>query len=148
MKNKICPKCKIENPLAASFCRHCGHSFSEESKKGSELSPKINEFLILESFYTIGSVINLMWEVDNYTKITLNGEDVTNHDSYEFIVNGDAVIEKKEFIEMLHQLKLKEDIIKSAEAMYKDLDLNNDSVISFNEFLQIFKDVTCKKKSK
>ena len=63
--------------------------------------------------------------------------------------NGDAVIEKKEFIELLRQLKWEEDTIKRyAKKIYKDLDLNNDSVISFNEFLQIYKDAICKKKSK
>lgn len=94
MTNKICPRCKTENPLAASFCRHCGYSFPEESKEGTSLAPKINEFLVVEEeFYTIGSVINLMWEVDNFSSLTLNGESITNHDSYEYVVTGDAVLE-------------------------------------------------------
>lgn len=93
MATKICPKCKIENPIEASFCRHCGYTFTEESKNGTSLTPKIKEFLVVESFYTVGSVINLMWDVENYTSITLNGELVTNRDSSEILVEGDMTLD-------------------------------------------------------
>ena len=93
MATKICPICNILNPVEASFCRHCGYSFSEESKRGTILAPKIKEVLIAESFYTIGSVINLMWEVENYTSITLNGELVTNREYCEILVEGDMTLD-------------------------------------------------------
>ena len=93
MATKICPICNILNPVEASFCRHCGYSFSEESKRGTSIAPKIKDFLIAESFYTIGSVINLMWEVENYTSITLNGELVTNREYCEILVEGDMTLD-------------------------------------------------------
>lgn len=93
MIDKICPKCAIANPLAANFCRSCGYEFSEESKAGKDLSPIINEFIVVEDYYTTGSIINLMWDAENFTSITLNGENVTNRDSYEYDVKGDATID-------------------------------------------------------
>lgn len=93
MRSKRCSICKTENPIAARFCRHCGHPFSEESKKGVELAPKIKDFIVIEDFYTIGSVVNLIWDVENYTSVSLNGECVTNRDSFEYIISGDATLE-------------------------------------------------------
>lgn len=105
MVTKKCPKCNIENPIEASFCRHCGNSFTEESKHGINLRPRIKDFLIVESFYTIGSVINLMWDVENYTSITLNDELVTNHDSCEFLVEGDTTLDLIAFNDFARDLK-------------------------------------------
>ena len=39
--------------------------------------------------YTIGSFIVIMWDVENATHISLNGVNVTNHNSYEYEVKGD-----------------------------------------------------------
>ena len=39
--------------------------------------------------YTIGSFVDIMWDVTNATHISLNGMNVTNHDSYEYEVKGD-----------------------------------------------------------
>lgn len=109
MRNKRCSICKTENPIAAGFCRHCGHPFSEESKKGVELVPKIKDFIIVEDFYTIGSVVNLIWDVENYTSLTLNGELVTNHDSSEYNVSGDATLEliaSNDYAQDIRRLKI------------------------------------------
>ena len=65
-----------------------------------------------------------------------------------FDKNGNAVIEKNEFVDLLHALGCTEIDAKGAEALYKDIDLNNDSVISFNEFLHIMKKIKPKGKKK
>ncbi len=86
MKEKICPKCKTANPVAANFCRHCRFEFPEESKNGTSLSPLIKEFRIRESGYTIGSTIQLEWEVENATAIKLNDTDAGGSCETEMIV--------------------------------------------------------------
>ncbi len=93
MTNKICPKCNSENPLAANFCRLCGYNFPEDSRVGVSLRPTIKALIVVDSNYTIGSVISIMWEVDNATTITINGDNVTNSDSYEYLVQGDDNLE-------------------------------------------------------
>ncbi len=62
--------------------------------------------------------------------------------------NGNAVIEKNEFVDLLHAIGFTDIDEKEAEALYKDIDLNNDSVISFNEFLHIMKKMKPKAKKK
>lgn len=93
MTNKICPKCCTENPQAANYCRLCGYNFPEETRDGRSLYPVIKELLVVDSNYTIGSLVSIMWEVDNATSILINGVNVTNSDSYEFLVQGDDNIE-------------------------------------------------------
>lgn len=90
---KSCPKCDTLNPTEASFCRQCGHHFSEESKEGKTISPVIKDLLVMDEFYTIGSHITLMWDVANATHLTLNGVDVTCHENAEHEVTGDEVLE-------------------------------------------------------
>ena len=73
---KVCPKCKTENPKAANFCRHCQYEFPEGTKDGTSLSPQIHSFKIQEDNYTIGSVVNFEWTVENANIIKLNDYDV------------------------------------------------------------------------
>ena len=62
--------------------------------------------------------------------------------------NGNGVIEKNEFVELLKSLGY-EDVEKSEiDALFKDIDLNSDSVISFAEFLVLMKKMTGKKTKK
>ena len=89
MSIKKCPKCGRENPIAANFCRHCGYKFSEASKQGNVLQPIIKDLVVMTDTYTIGSFVDIMWDVTNATHISLNGMNVTNHDSYEYEVKGD-----------------------------------------------------------
>lgn len=86
MSIKKCPKCGRENPIAANFCRHCGYKFSEASKQGNVLQPIIKDLVVMTDTYTIGSFVDIMWDVTNATHISLNGMNVTNHDSYEYEV--------------------------------------------------------------
>lgn len=74
---KKCPICNNENPIAASFCRHCRYEFSEESKNGQSLVPQIALFKVMDNGYCEGSKIRLEWDVKNATKLMLNGKDVT-----------------------------------------------------------------------
>lgn len=83
---KICPKCKTENPIVASFCRHCRYEFPEATKNGTSVSPQILSFKIQESNYTIGSIIHIDWTVENATIIKLNEFDITSSDTAEMIV--------------------------------------------------------------
>ena len=66
---KVCPKCQTENPTVASFCRHCRFEFPEETKEGLDANPHIISFKLLESYYTIGSIVHFEWEVENATII-------------------------------------------------------------------------------
>lgn len=93
MTIKKCSRCYTDNPIIASYCRHCGYKFSEESKQGKSSSPIIHEIQVMSDFYTIGSFVDIMWNVSNATTILLNGENVTNHDSYEYQVKGDETLE-------------------------------------------------------
>ena len=62
---KVCPKCKTENPTAASFCRHCRFEFPEATKEGLDVNPQIISFKLIERNYTIGSIVHFEWEVEN-----------------------------------------------------------------------------------
>lgn len=86
-ENKICPKCKTDNPVGASFCRHCRYEFPEATKKGTKLSPEILSFTVEEHAYTMGSCIHFLWKVENANIIQINDVDVTSLDKYEFKVN-------------------------------------------------------------
>jgi len=83
---KKCPECNAENPKAANFCRKCRYEFSEATKEGLSLKPEIKYFRIRESQYVIGSTIHIEWDVDNYTKVELAGEDITLYKDVELIV--------------------------------------------------------------
>lgn len=83
---KLCPKCKTENPKAASFCRHCRYEFPEATKNGTSVSPQILSFKLHESDYTIGSIIHFDWTVENATIIKLNEYDVTSNGTAEMAV--------------------------------------------------------------
>ncbi len=83
---KQCPKCHIDNPKAANFCRKCRYEFPEASKEGQELIPKIKMLQVMESDYVVGSVIHIEWEVEHYTNIELEGEDVTGYTNIELNV--------------------------------------------------------------
>lgn len=83
---KICPKCKMENPKAASFCRRCRYEFPEATKSGTFVSPQILSFKVMESNYTIGSIIHFDWSVENATIIKLNEYDVTSNGTAEMMV--------------------------------------------------------------
>lgn len=83
---KKCPECNAENPVAANFCRKCRHEFSEATKNGSSLKPKIKYCRIKEQQYVIGSTIHIEWDADNYTKIELAGEDVTLYKDVKLVV--------------------------------------------------------------
>ena len=88
-ETKTCPKCNSENPIAANFCRKCRYEFPKATKHGKSLKPKIKSFYIKESEYVIGSTIHVIWNVDNFTKIELNGEDVTLYEEKEIsIINA------------------------------------------------------------
>lgn len=80
MNNNIkkCPQCNTENPMAASFCRHCRYEFPEATKNGQKLSPYIQSFSVQENSYTIGSVIHFHWKVEDATMLNINGIDVTS----------------------------------------------------------------------
>ena len=84
---KKCPECNAENPKAANFCRKCRYEFPEATKDGSSLKPEIKYLRIRESQYVVGSTIHIEWDVDNYTKVELAGEDVTLYKDVELIVD-------------------------------------------------------------
>lgn len=109
MSTKICPKCGKENPIVANFCRHCGYKFPEASKQGSVMQPRIKDLAVMTDSYTIGSFIDIMWDVENATHISLNGVNVTNHDSYEYEVKGDEdlmLIASNDYMQVQKVLKL------------------------------------------
>ena len=84
---KKCPECNAENPMDANFCRKCRYEFPEASKDGLSLKPEIKFFRIRELQYVVGSKIHIEWDVDNYTKIELAGEDVTLYKDVELVVD-------------------------------------------------------------
>lgn len=92
MEEKVCPKCKTSNPVAANYCRHCRYEFPEHSKKGLSLSPVIKSFHIKESEYTIGSTIHLEWEVENATVVKINGTETDGRCDAEMKVEKPEVI--------------------------------------------------------
>lgn len=83
---KICPKCNTENPQAANFCRKCCYKFPEATKSGLSLRPEIKLLRIKEPQYVVGSTIHIEWDIDNFTKIELAGEDVTFYNNVELLV--------------------------------------------------------------
>ncbi len=83
---KQCPLCHAENPIEANFCRHCRHQFSDVSKKGLSVSPIIKDIHVREAEYCEGSKIHIEWDVENYTKLQLAGEDVTLYKDVELVV--------------------------------------------------------------
>lgn len=86
-ESKLCPKCKTDNPIGASFCRHCRYEFPESTKKGTKLSPEILSFCIAEHKYNVGSIIHFTWKVDNANIVQINGIDVSAHSDYELRVD-------------------------------------------------------------
>lgn len=109
MNIKKCPKCGRENPIAANFCRHCGYKFSEASKQGNLIQPIINDLVVMTATYTIGSFVDIMWDVANATYISLNGVNVTNHDSYEYEVKGDedlVLVASNDYMQIQRVVKL------------------------------------------
>ena len=83
---KKCPECNAENPKAANFCRKCRYEFPEATKGGLSLKPEIKIFRIKELQYVVGTKIHIEWDVDNYTRIELSGEDVTLYKDVELVV--------------------------------------------------------------
>ena len=51
------------------------------------MKPQIKYLRIRESQYVVGSTIHIEWDVDNYTKVELAGEDVTLYKDVELIVD-------------------------------------------------------------
>lgn len=84
---KHCPKCNIENPKQARFCRHCRYEFPEATIIGGSLSPIIQKFKVRETKYWIGSIIHIDWLVDNANIVSINGFDVTSLKVYEMNVD-------------------------------------------------------------
>lgn len=109
MEEKICPKCKTKNPVAANFCRHCRYEFPEDSKKGLSLSPVIKSFRIVEPSYTIGSTIHLEWDVENVTEITLGDEDAAGGSTAEMVVEKPlrmVLVAKNDYTEVKQELRI------------------------------------------
>ena len=108
------------------------------------LKNKINNkyfiLLILSMSYEVEPQLIESFEPELYNEF------VTIFKTYD--KNGNAVIEKNEFVDLLHALGCTDIDAKEAETLYKDIDLNNDSVISFNEFLHIMKKMKPKSKKK
>ena len=90
---KKCPECNAENPKVANFCRKCRYEFPEATKDGSSLKPEIKYLRIRESQYVVGSAIHIEWDVDNYTKVELAGEDVTLYKDVELVVEKAVELE-------------------------------------------------------
>ena len=59
----------------------------------------------------------------------------------QFDENNNAVIEKNEFKNLLKELGLGDLKKKDIDALFQDIDLNKDNVISFYEFLLIMKKI-------
>lgn len=109
MSIKKCPKCGRENPIAANFCRHCAYKFPEATKQGNILQPIIKDLVVMTDTYTIGSFVDIMWDVANATYISLNGVNVTNHDSYEYKVKGDenlVLVASNDYMQIQKSVKL------------------------------------------
>lgn len=83
---KKCPKCNTENPQVANFCRKCRYEFPEATKGGLSVFPEIKSLRIIETQYVVGSTIHIEWNVNNFTKIELAGEDVTFYNGVELLV--------------------------------------------------------------
>ena len=62
--------------------------------------------------------------------------------------NGNGVIEGNEFEDLIKALGFTDVTKEDIEVLFKDIDLNNDSTISFAEFLVLMKKMTSKKKRK
>ena len=106
---KKCPNCNTENPVAANFCRHCRHEFSEASKNGQSLMPVIKFFRIVEPRYTIGSTVHLEWEVENADEVLLNNEVAAGSNNAETVVEKPMKVElvaKNEYTETKRELRI------------------------------------------
>ena len=66
----------------------------------------------------------------------------------EFDKNGNAVIENNEFEDLVKALGFTDVTKEDIDALFKEIDLNKDSTISFAEFLVLMKKMTGKKKRK
>ena len=62
--------------------------------------------------------------------------------------DGSGVIEKVEFLDLVKTLGFTEVTEAETDAVFQGIDLNNDSVISFSEFLVLMKKMTPKSKRK
>ena len=66
----------------------------------------------------------------------------------EYDKNGNGVIENNEFEELIRVLGFTDVSKEDIDSLFKDVDLNKDSTISFSEFLVLMKKLTTKKKRK
>ena len=66
----------------------------------------------------------------------------------DFDKNGNGVIDCHEFEDLIHALGFTDISKQDIETLFKDIDLNSDSTISFAEFLVLMKKMTSKKKRK
>ncbi len=73
---KECPECNAENPIAASFCRHCRYKFDKISKGGKKINPEIKDFRTTELYAVEGVPFDIVWEVENCTRLLLNGIEI------------------------------------------------------------------------
>lgn len=73
---KECPECNAENPIAASFCRHCRYKFDRISKEGRKIKPRIKDFRVTELYCVEGVPFDIIWEVENCTRLLFNGIEI------------------------------------------------------------------------
>ena len=66
----------------------------------------------------------------------------------DFDKNGNGVIDCHEFEGLIYALGFTDISKQDIETLFKDIDLNSDSTISFAEFLVLMKKMTSKKKRK
>ena len=83
----------------------------------------------------------MSYEVDSTLVNSFKPEDYAEYVKLfkEFDKNSNAVIEKDEFKDLLKELGITDLSKKDIKALFKDIDLNKDNVISFYEFLLIMK---------
>lgn len=96
--------------MAANFCRHCCYEFSEESKNGESLTPKIVSFEILDKDYCEGSNICVAWVVKGAKELWLNCEDVTDKSNCIYKVSKTRILilrAKNEFSEAHEEIILR-----------------------------------------
>ena len=95
MEYKVCPICNTKNPMAANFCRCCGTPFPEKSKKGQTLKPIIRDCRIMTDYYTIGSTIEILWDVENTDEVYIDGEPVSHLGKYDYLVKSATTLDVK-----------------------------------------------------
>ena len=83
----------------------------------------------------------MSYEVDSTLVNSFKPEDYAEYVKLfkEYDKNGNAVIEKDEFKDLLKELGFSDLSKKDIKALFKDIDANNDKVISFYEFLLLMK---------